>query len=205
MENPQQDTYRLITERQQAQPSMMQSIVLAGSSSYAKSVKITDRLIGDHKTFRKMLFELGQLAGDSVGPAESARLVRLVELFRDHLMIHCWAEDHFYYPAVRAVLPKAPSPFCLRYMDQMGDEHRTIEASLDRLERQVRHHPPSPGWSDTYAVFFHEVRAHMKKEEEDLFPLSERLLGGEGLEQLSRTLEENRYKAPPIRLHTQVL
>lgn len=183
---------------------MTQNIDLRAPTAYAKGVKITDRLIGDHKTFRKMLFELGQLAGDPVGPSEAARLVRLAELIKDHQTIHSWAEDHFFYPAVRAVLPKAPAPLCFRYMDQLDDEHEAIEAALDRLERQVRHHPPAPGWSDTYALFFHELQTHMKKEEEDLFPLSERLLGDKALEQLSRTLEENRHQAPPIRLHTPV-
>jgi iron-sulfur cluster repair protein YtfE (RIC family) len=152
-----------------------------------------------------MLFELGQLAGDPVEAPETVRLIRLVELFKDYLMIHCWAEDQFFYPVIRTVLPKAPPPFCIRYMDQLNEEHKTITASLDRLERQTRHHPPSPSWSDTYAELFHELQSHMRKEEEDLYPLSERLLGGKGLEQLSQTLEENRYKAPPTHVHAQVL
>ena len=43
----------------------------------------------------------------------------------------------------------------------------------------------------------------MKKEEEELFPLSEKMLGVEKLEELSQTLEKHRNDAPKVRLHTQ--
>ena len=48
---------------------MTQNIDLGAPTAYASGVKITDRFIGDHKTFRKMLFELGQLAGDRRVPS----------------------------------------------------------------------------------------------------------------------------------------
>jgi hypothetical protein len=44
----------------------------------------------------------------------------------------------------------------------------------------------------------------MRKEEEQLFPLAERLLGARELETLSRTLERTRQKAPSIGFQTQV-
>lgn len=151
-----------------------------------------------------MLFELGQMAGEPIGAAEAPRLVRLVELFRDHFLIHTWAEDSIFYPALRAVLPKAPSPFCLRYLEHLEDEHKAVESDMNHLEIQVRRHPPQPHWTETYAHFFQLVQTHLKKEEEQLFPLSERILGAEGLEKLGQDLAENRYKAPPARQHIQV-
>jgi hemerythrin-like domain-containing protein len=183
---------------------MMQSIDPLARTSYAKEVKITDRFIGDHKTFRKMLFELGQMAGEPIGTVEAPRLVRLVELFKDHFLVHAWAEDTFFYPAVRAVLPKAPPPFCLRYLEELEDEHKAVESDINHLELQVRRHPPQIHWPDTYAHFFQALQTHLKKEEEQLFPLSERIFGAGGLEKLSQDLEENRYKAPPARQHIQV-
>lgn len=183
---------------------MTESIDLQADTAYAQSVKITDRLIGDHKTLRKMLFELGQMAGEPVGHDEAPRLVRLVELFKDQLQIHTWAEDTIFYPAVRAALPKAPAPFCLRYLEKLEDEHKAVESDINHLELQVRRHPPQAHWPDTYAHFFQGLQTHMKQEEEQLFPLSERILGVRGLEKLSQDLEENRYKAPPARQHLQV-
>jgi iron-sulfur cluster repair protein YtfE (RIC family) len=173
-------------------------------SSYAKNVKITDRFIGDHKTFRKILFEIGQLAGDPIGPAESARLTRLVELLKDQLLVHTWAEGHVYFPAIRAVLPKAPD-VCLDILAQLKEEHETIEVVLNQLEQLIRHHPSSPAWSETYVVFFHELQSHMRNEERDLFPLSERLLGEEDSELLFRSLEDNHDKIPSTRHLAQVL
>jgi len=183
---------------------MMQSIDPPAETAYAKSVKITDRFIGDHKTFRKMLFELGQMTGEPIGHAEAPRLVRLVELFKDHFQVHTWAEDTFFYPAVRAVLPKAPQPFCLRYLEELEDEHKTVESGINHLELQVRRHPPQAHWPDTYAHFFQALQSHLKREEELLFPLSERILGAEALEKLCQNLEENHYKAPPVRQRLQV-
>lgn len=183
---------------------MMQSIDSRAGTAYARSMKITDRFIGDHKTFRKMLFEIGRMAGEPVGSLEAPRLVRLVEFFKDQLLLHTWAEDTFFYPAVRAILPKAPAPFCLRTLEELEDQHQAVETDLNHLELQVRRQPPQAHWPDTYAHFFQAIQSHMKKEEEQLFPLSERILGAGGLEKLSQALEENRYKAPPTRQHLQV-
>jgi hemerythrin-like domain-containing protein len=184
---------------------MTQDIDLHGRLAYAKGVKITDRFIGDHKTFRKMLFELGQLAGEPGEAVEASRLLRLVELFKDHLQGHLWAEDAFFYPALRAVLPKASSPFCLRTLEQLEDDHQALESAIHHLELQVRRHPPQAHWPETYAHFFQALQAHMKKEEEQVFPLAERVLGAAGLEKLSRNLEENRDKTLPTRQHVQAL
>jgi len=151
-----------------------------------------------------MLFELGQRFGDDPRDSDMPRLLRLMELFRDHLLVHEWAEENFLYPAVRAVLPKAPQPLCLRYMDQLDHEHNVLKAAIDRLEMKVRRHPSHPGWPAAYVPFFQGMQTHMRKEEEQLFPLAERMLGVEELETLSRILEDNHYKVPPVRLHTQV-
>jgi len=155
-------------------------------------VKITDRFIGDHKSFRKMLFELGQMAGEPIGQIQAPRLVRLVELLKDQFQAHARAEDEAFYSKVRTLIPQAPEPLCVRLLGELEAEHQALVGAIDHLERQVRRSPPQPGWPDTYAHFFQKLQNHMKKEEEQLFPLSERIFGPSGLEKLSQALKENR-------------
>jgi hemerythrin-like domain-containing protein len=163
-------------------------------------MKITDRLVGDHKTFRKMLADLDAIADLKPAARDSRRLIRLVESFVDHLMLHAWCEDTFYYPVIRAALLGAPASITANYMDHLDNEHRTVDGYLERLEREVKANPPVASWPQTYALFSKGLLSHMKKEEE-LFPLSEQFLGVPNLEEISKELEKNRAQAPAVRLH----
>ncbi len=167
-------------------------------------MKITDRLSGDHKTFRKMGGDMDALVQLPLQARDPKKLLRLVELFRDHVVLHAWFEDQFYYPAVRRALAgqEAP-PVNEAYLRHLEDEHKTLDGYLDRLERAVKARPPVPAWPQMYALFWHGLKVHMRKEEEELFPASERLLGAGGLEALSVEMEKRRKEAPPMRLHTR--
>ena len=165
-------------------------------------MKITDRLVGDHISFRKMLKDLDAIADQPAGERNLKRLIRLAELFVDHLMLHAWCEDTFYYPAVRAALPGAPAPLTKNYMDHLDEEHRTVDGYLERLEQEVKTSPPVVSWPQTYALFSKGLQAHMRKEEDELFPLSEKLLGAKTLEEISQELERNRKSAPAVRIHS---
>lgn len=164
-------------------------------------MKITDRLIGDHKTFRKMLADLGVLCSVPEA-ADQRRLVRLAELFNDHLVIHAWFEDTFYYPAVRQGLDPTVEPhITLAYLEELEEKHRAIDGHIARLEVEVKSRPLLAGWPGTYALFHSGLQAHMKKEEDRLFPASERLLGARRLEDLALEMERRRAEAPKIRRH----
>jgi hemerythrin-like domain-containing protein len=166
-------------------------------------MKITNRLIGDHLTFRRMLRDLDVLADQSAGQRDIGRLIRIVELFKDHMMLHAWCEDVFYYPVVREALPRATPPLTVAYMDHLDQEHQSVDGYLERLENEVKLQPPSVTWPQTYALFAKGLQAHMKKEEEELFPLSEALLGAARLEEISQELERRRREAPAVRIHAQ--
>ncbi len=164
-------------------------------------MKITQRLVGDHITFRKMLKELDHLADHPATQRDTAKLVRTVELFRDHLLLHAWAEDRFYYPVIREHLTKDSAPLTPTYMDHLDQEHHHVDSYLDQLEEEVKRQPPATYWPQTFALFAKGLLAHMKKEEEELFPISERVLGEEKLEELSKNLEKHRSEAPKVRMH----
>jgi len=151
-------------------------------------MKITERLAGDHRTFRKFLSELDQIADQPAGQWDRNRLGRLTLLFKDHLSIHAWAEDTFYYPEVRKHLTSSSGRLTVAYMDHLDQEHRQIDAALDRLENELKNSPTSTTWPQMYALFSKGLQAHMRKEEEELFPLSEELLGAPTLEMISNAL-----------------
>lgn len=162
-------------------------------------MKITERLVGDHKTFQRMIRDLDALADQPPGQREARKLIRLVELFKDHLMLHAWAEDRFYYPLLRSGIAHAPAPISTAYMDHLDEEHKTVDGYLARLEEEVKAGVAT--WPQTYALFSKGLAAHMRKEEGELFPLSEQWLGAERLEEASQELERRRSEAPRVRRH----
>ena len=167
-------------------------------------MKITQRLVGDHLTFRKMLADLDGLADQIASQRDTVKLIRLVELLKDHLTLHAWCEDTFYYPAVRSAVRTTPfPPLNNAYIDHLDEEHKTVDRYLDHLEQEVKAQPPQAYWPQTYALFAKGLSAHMKKEEEELFPLSEQLLGADRLEALSQQLEKHRREAPRARMHVR--
>jgi hemerythrin-like domain-containing protein len=167
------------------------------------NMKITDRFIGDHKTFRKLINDINQVAGKPKDKWDQKKLVRWVELFKDHLVLHAWGEETFFYPAIRSKLPKEGPLVNGPYLDQLDLEHRTVDQYLDRLESEVKKSPISPEWPSTYQTFIVGLTAHIEKEETELFPFSEGLLGKDGLEEISVEIERRRREAPAIRRHSQ--
>lgn len=162
-------------------------------------MKITDRFVGDHKTFLKMFKDIDLLA--QAEAPDNRRLVRLVELFVDHLLLHAWGEETFYYPAVGQKGAGHPI-FNLGYMTLLDEEHAVVDRWARRLEDEVKKESPDPHWKTSYAEFKKGLLAHMKKEEEELFPLSEQLLGTQALHDISSELERRRKEAPAIRRHS---
>jgi hemerythrin-like domain-containing protein len=164
-------------------------------------MKITDRFVGDHKTFRKLIRDIGQIAGNKPEGWDMKRVVRLVELFKDHLILHAWGEDTFYYPVIRSRVPDKSPVIDKVYMDRLDQEHKSIDEFMDQLERQVKETPVAVEWPRTFQSFVDGLVAHMEKEENELFPFSEGLLGVAGLEEISNEIERRRRDAPAIRRH----
>jgi hemerythrin-like domain-containing protein len=158
-------------------------------------MKITDRFIGDHKTFKKLIGDLDKLPAQVVAPEDARRLVRLVELFVDHLLLHAWGEETFFYPRVAQVTQNGGEE-----QHRLEREHGEVDALARRMEEEAR---KSGGgdWRSAYDGFKKELLGHMTMEETDLFPRSESLLGAAELENISRELERRRSEAPRIRRH----
>ncbi len=167
-------------------------------------MKITDRLVGDHKTFRKMLADIEVIHKQPPVDRDAKKLIRIVELFKDHLMLHAWFEDQFYYPAIVKDIERfSQGPITRVYVNHLDHEHKTIDGYVDRLEVEVKSQPPVSTWPQTHSLFSHGLQSHMKKEEEELFPESERVLGASRLVELSDEIERHRSEAPKVRMHAR--
>ena len=152
-------------------------------------MKITDRFVGDHKTFRKLMADIRAILADESPPAAADRLPRLLLLLRDHLLIHGWAEETFFYPVIAGRVAETGSGIDRRYMAALDAEHGVIDDVVERLDiaRDL----------SAFDAFAAALNAHMEKEERGLFPFAETLLGAEALERMSTEAEKRRKQEAP--------
>jgi iron-sulfur cluster repair protein YtfE (RIC family) len=140
-------------------------------------VPLTDRLRQDHQEFFQLGRAIETILRTPPPRIDRAQLRDLVRTFQLKLDAHSRLEDEEFYPAVRRVLTSS-TRLTPSFMDHLDNEHDKIEKHLAKLIEQVSAPRLVLGWGQTFAVFSVGLRAHMKREEEELFPEAERLLGG---------------------------
>jgi hemerythrin-like domain-containing protein len=160
-------------------------------------MKITERLTADHRMFRKIIREVDGFTRKRLTKADKDRLVRLVSLLKRQLSAHAWFEDMFFYPVLREAVETGDSlPQGTLFMSVLDREHKAIEDRLGLLLAQLESETAFARWPRTFSFFFQELMAHMGKEENTLFPLAEKSLGAEVLEDLSRKADRHRSGPP---------
>src|SRR5688572_15876331 len=115
-------------------------------------MKITDRFVGDHKTFKKLMREIESIQSPNV-EADRRKLIRLVELFVDHLLLHAWGEETFYYPEVAKAASSSKTVADSAYMKLLDDEHRSIDSVLQEVEKLVKSSASPAEWTPKYELF----------------------------------------------------
>ncbi|MEV5747106.1 hemerythrin domain-containing protein [Actinoallomurus sp. NPDC052308] len=129
-------------------------------------------LTEDHHALRQLLVELKHLT-------VSEPLWRsLADLLIAEMTRHSVTEDSYLYPVVRDRLPGGG-----RLVDEYLAEHEKLERMGEILERNDL---PGAELSRLLARLDTEVRAHMRAEEEELFPMLIEHLGAEELAGLGR-------------------
>ncbi|MBI4397035.1 MAG: hemerythrin domain-containing protein [Elusimicrobia bacterium] len=160
-------------------------------------MKITDRLSGDHKSFQKIIQQLESAIDAPPQARDPKQVIRLVELLKRHVALHAWFEDAYYYPAVRKEIARARHPeMTVEDMEALEKEHQAVDEQLDRLEKEANLRPLLGTWPLAFRSFCRYLSAHMRKEEEVLFPLSEKLMGAERLKTLAREVDAHRVQSP---------
>jgi hemerythrin-like domain-containing protein len=144
--------------------------------------KATDALLKDHQLVRKVL-EQFQL--------DHPRFEHICRTLHRAVKAHAWFEDEIFLPAV-----KHEPLFFDRFMAEIEEEHKDI----DRLLQLVR----TTSIADRRALEAYALQArtlldtHFAKEEDALFPLADRLLTEEGLNQLGEEMKKRQAEVRQI-------
>ncbi len=138
--------------------------------------KATDQLLKDHKMIRKVL--------EGLSP-EKPRFPQLMKTLQRIVVAHAWFEDVIFLPAFEA------EPLLhRRFTGEIQQEHKDIETLLKLLRKT-----PAEKTGDLSAYFLQlttVLDTHFKKEEDALFPLAEKILNEEGLNELASEMERRK-------------
>ena len=135
--------------------------------------KATDALLKDHQLINKILESFS---------LDNPRFDHICRTLHRAVLSHAWFEDEIFLPAVQA----EPLLF-RRFTEELYQEHKDIDALLKLLRKT-----PSAKKKDL-ECYSQELRVllstHFRKEEDALFPITERLLTEEGLMELGAEMK----------------
>lgn len=135
-------------------------------------MKATDALLADHKMIRKILegFRL-----------DNPRFPEILKTLHRVVLGHAWFEDVIFLPAIETepLLER-------RFTEELYQEHKDI-AHLLAILRQTRIDDKKE--LEAYTLQLRAILdAHFKKEEDALFPLTEKILDDEGLNKIGEEM-----------------
>jgi len=139
-------------------------------------MKATDLLKKQHKTV-KALFK-------KVENTEDGRQRRqLMEQIANELKIHTKIEEEIFYPAVREIGTSKAEEL----VDESFEEHHVVDLVLAELPKVD---PEDERFAAKMTVLSELVKHHADEEEEEMFPMCEKKLGRERLQQLGEQMQQ---------------
>jgi len=139
-------------------------------------MKATDLLKKQHKNV-KTLFK-------KVEETEDGRRRRqLMDEIANELKIHTQIEEEVFYPAVREI----GSSKAEEMVDESYEEHHVVDLVLAELPNVD---PEDERFAAKMTVLAELVEHHAEEEEEEMFPLAEKKLGKERLQELGERMEQ---------------
>jgi len=137
-------------------------------------MKVTDALLGEHGAFNALLNGIEKLAATAgdIAQIESASAVLAAEL-----SAHATFEEDLLFPMLEPRLESS------EIIDQMRIEHKIIQDGLERIEdaRDIGEA------LEAVAQTMNAARNHFQKEETVLYPLAQKVLDDETLDQLGES------------------
>ena len=135
--------------------------------------KATDALLKDHLLINKILEQFN---------LDNPRFPKICLTLHRAVLAHAWFEDEIFIPAIEA----EPLLF-RRFTEEIMQEHKDIDALLKLLRKTpLANQKELEFYSQELKVL---LSTHFKKEEDALFPLTERLLTEEGLFELGEEMK----------------
>jgi hemerythrin-like domain-containing protein len=139
-------------------------------------MKATDLLKKQHKSV-KALFK-------QVEDTEDGRRRRqLMDEIANELKMHTQMEEEIFYPAVREI----GSSKAEEMVDESYEEHHVVDLVLAELPNVD---PEDERFAAKMTVLSELVEHHADEEEDEMFPMAEKKLGKERLQQLGEQMEQ---------------
>jgi len=138
--------------------------------------KATDQLLKDHKMIRKLL------EGFHI---DNERFNIILETITRVVRSHAWFENEIFLPAF-----KAERLLAKQFTDEIIQEHKDLDFFLAELNKTPRSQKKE---LDALAVQMRSIlENHLRKEEEGLFPMAEKILDSEGLNKIGDEMERRK-------------
>jgi hemerythrin superfamily protein len=139
-------------------------------------MKATDLLKKQHKSVKALFKEVEKTE-------DGRRRRQLMEQIAGELKIHTRIEEEIFYPAAREIGTSKVEEL----LDESLEEHHVVDLVLAELPKVD---PEDERFAAKMTVLSELVVHHAEEEEEELFPLCEKKLGRERLQQLGEQMQE---------------
>ena len=139
-------------------------------------MKATDLLKKQHKTV-KGLFKQIEKTEDGRGRRQ------LMDEIANELKIHTKIEEEIFYPAVREI----GSSKAEEMVDESYEEHHVVDLVLAELPKVD---PEDERFHAKMTVLSELVEHHADEEEDEMFPIAEKKLGKERLQELGEQMQQ---------------
>lgn len=144
--------------------------------------KATDQLLKDHKLIRKVLSEFS---------LDNPRYPDLLKTLQRTVLGHAWFEDAIFFPVF-----EAEPMLDRRFMKEMAQEHTDIDHFLKALRKLPE---GERAMKESYILQLRVILdTHFAKEEDGLFPLAERILDSEGLNNIGAEMERRKMEVRDV-------
>jgi iron-sulfur cluster repair protein YtfE (RIC family) len=144
--------------------------------------KATDALLSDHKMIRKLLENFH---------ADNPRYPEVIKTLYRVLLTHAWFEDNVFIPVFRN-----DGRIIKNYLDELNQEHKDLDYLMQLVLKGA---PQDRIHRDPVRQQFRAVlETHLKKEEDALFPLAEKILGDAGQNKLGAEMEMRQAEAQKL-------
>ena len=139
-------------------------------------MKATDLLKKQHKSVKALFKEVEKTE-------DGRRRRQLMEQIAGELKIHTRIEEEIFYPAAREIGTSKAEEL----VDESFEEHHVVDLVLAELPKVD---PEDERFAAKMTVLSELVLHHAEEEEDELFPLCEKKLGRERLQQLGEQMQE---------------
>ena len=139
-------------------------------------MKATDLLKKQHKNVKALFKKVEETE-------EGRRRRQLMDEIANELKIHTQIEEEIFYPAVREI----GSSKAEEMVDESYEEHHVVDLVLAELPNVD---PEDERFAAKMTVLSELVEHHAEEEEEEMFPLAEKKLGKERLQELGERMKQ---------------